>query len=721
MGGRAEDAVTSRQQTIRVAAICAIAAAAAWLRFDHLGAPSYWLDEILGQVVMRRATAMPLWNWLIGFHPQHGPLYYAAQLVASLGGDNEWAGRSFAALCGVATIPLIWRLARRATGDTAAAMVAAILLAASPLHVYYSREARPYALLMLLTTALLVAVLENAPRAAIVLLAAILYTSVAATPVVAAIGVCALLFALLRRTKKTIAIAALVTLPLFALLYRGAAAGGGDVPFPGLSLSFVDRLIRGLAVTALGSAERGRTAYLLFALAVIGAIAVARRDRAIFAALAGMTVLPIAISVAALEAGNHFFAIRYVTPALPAYLVLAASGISFLSGRVARATPPHVALSLLVASLNAWQCWPVAKREPLQKLDWRTIASTLVHYAHPDDLVITAEPWSDVCLRYYLRDRLRVAQISIVILADLNANTHPGTWIVTAGPTGSTPMREWMCKHPMVLAGGLEEFRMHYAGDFLRERGTIAEERARDAAIGASALLLPDELSGRGWADVEDGFRWATSTRVSLSLPRFGAKDRVVRMRVLPYRPPQHLRVVVNGALAGTLSLTPSWSEPSVSVPAHFWRDGENEVTLEFDHAIAPASVEASPDRRTLAAAFEWIAIDDIGATPNRRPRVRPVRIASVCLSCAPGSAPKDLLGRLGLDPELHVDAISAARSIAWGTDCEDARAFIRRVFAVLLERDPSPDEERDLLRETSRERIVRRIIRGSEFRKRLT
>ena len=44
-----------------------------------------------------------------------------------------------------------------------------------------------------------------------------------------------------------------------------------------------------------------------------------------------MAVLPIAITLAALQFMNHWFAIRYVTSALPAYLLLVASGVSALA------------------------------------------------------------------------------------------------------------------------------------------------------------------------------------------------------------------------------------------------------------------------------------------------------------------------------------------------------------------------------------------------------
>jgi mannosyltransferase len=110
MGGRAEDAV---KNGVLLAAVIILAA---FLRFDGLGVPSYWLDEILHQYLTTNAAAQPWWRWIIGFSPEHGPLYYASQLVARPFGSSETAGRFPAALFGLVTVPLVW-LASCGTGS----------------------------------------------------------------------------------------------------------------------------------------------------------------------------------------------------------------------------------------------------------------------------------------------------------------------------------------------------------------------------------------------------------------------------------------------------------------------------------------------------------------------------------------------------------------------------------------------------------------------------
>src|SRR5207249_1779294 len=146
--------------TLGVTVLLAAIAVAAFLRFDQLGAPSYWLDEILGdQLATHHAATAPWWRWITGLEHEHGPLYYATQLAARVAGHDEWSGRLPAALFGLAAIPLVF-FAGRELGGWAAGIAAAIVLAVSPLYVYYSREARPYALLMLLAALMLLALLR---------------------------------------------------------------------------------------------------------------------------------------------------------------------------------------------------------------------------------------------------------------------------------------------------------------------------------------------------------------------------------------------------------------------------------------------------------------------------------------------------------------------------------------------------------------------------------
>ena len=113
---------------------------------------------------------------------------------------------------------------------------------------------------------------------------------------------------------------------------------------------------------------------------------------------------------------------------------------------------------------------------------------------------------------------------------------RPGVWFVTAGYDNSTT-RQLMCRYPLVLASPLEGFRLHYVGDFLRERAGPAELRSVSAAMGPRALIdlaaAHNSFLDEGWA-LPEGFRWAVGKHASVTFPRWGQRNRTVLVRVMP-------------------------------------------------------------------------------------------------------------------------------------------------------------------------------------------
>ncbi|MBI1798805.1 MAG: glycosyltransferase family 39 protein [Candidatus Eisenbacteria bacterium] len=121
---------------------------AAALRFYRLGAQSLWIDEVLTWYSANVGSAFGVRD-LTG--NVHGPLYaLLVHAVASLRGSDEWTLRLPSALCGVATVPAMAWVAARWLGRREAEW-AAWLAAVSPFLVWYSQEARPYAMLILFT------------------------------------------------------------------------------------------------------------------------------------------------------------------------------------------------------------------------------------------------------------------------------------------------------------------------------------------------------------------------------------------------------------------------------------------------------------------------------------------------------------------------------------------------------------------------------------------
>ena len=62
---------------------------------------------------------------------------------------SETSLRLVSAVAGTLTIPVAWLLIRELTRSRAVALLSTALLAVNPLHIWYSQEARAYALLVL--------------------------------------------------------------------------------------------------------------------------------------------------------------------------------------------------------------------------------------------------------------------------------------------------------------------------------------------------------------------------------------------------------------------------------------------------------------------------------------------------------------------------------------------------------------------------------------------
>ncbi len=123
-----------------------VLAAALVLRLHRLDAQSFWYDEGNSARIAERPVQLIIAGAAGDIHP---PLYYLALHVwRALFGESEAALRSLSVACGVG-LALLAGLTAHALFGPRAGLVAAVLLAVSPFAIYYSQEARMYALLAL--------------------------------------------------------------------------------------------------------------------------------------------------------------------------------------------------------------------------------------------------------------------------------------------------------------------------------------------------------------------------------------------------------------------------------------------------------------------------------------------------------------------------------------------------------------------------------------------
>lgn len=138
--------------------LAGIVVVGAAIRFSTLDQQSFWLDEATTWGVVSHGLGHVLST--VPRSESTPPLYYVLLwLWAQVFGNGEVGLRSFSALCGTLTIPVMWAVGRRLASERIG-LCAALVTAVNPLLFWYSQETRTYALLVLLSALSLLAFLR---------------------------------------------------------------------------------------------------------------------------------------------------------------------------------------------------------------------------------------------------------------------------------------------------------------------------------------------------------------------------------------------------------------------------------------------------------------------------------------------------------------------------------------------------------------------------------
>jgi uncharacterized membrane protein len=105
-------------------------------------------DDVLEYQYPRPGTSwLDTVRSLARFDPKQSPVYYvSARAWVTTFGSSVSALRAFSALLGVLALPLVYLVARELFGDPIVGWIATGVVAVSPLHCTYARDARPYPL-----------------------------------------------------------------------------------------------------------------------------------------------------------------------------------------------------------------------------------------------------------------------------------------------------------------------------------------------------------------------------------------------------------------------------------------------------------------------------------------------------------------------------------------------------------------------------------------------
>jgi mannosyltransferase len=371
--------------------LVAIVAVGGALRVWGLGAQSLWYDEWL-TAEAASGSASHLYRYVTdqaGIPPTYFTLMWGWVRVF---GDGEASLRAVSALLGVATIPVVYAVARELGQRRWVARAAAVLVAVNPLLVWYSQEARPYSLVAFLGALSLLALARvwtrGQPRdLALWALACACTVAVHyfAIFLVVAEALAALAMLAVRRPEwmrrrpswrqlalacvpAGVVLAALAPFAVRQFSRRDNHSWITDFPL-------ADRLSDSGHSALVGpSPPDGR---LWMAVVAVSAVAIVllvargdRDERRSAAAAGGLGVLSVALALGAVAVGLDVIIARYLIVSLVPFIVAVAVGLG-----VARA--PRGVGGTAVVALCAFSLVSVVAdaREPsLQRADWGAVA-----------------------------------------------------------------------------------------------------------------------------------------------------------------------------------------------------------------------------------------------------------------------------------------------------------------------------------------------------------
>lgn len=442
------------RRTDRYWAIAVCVALAATLRFVDLANESLWIDEIYSVEM----TRWPL-DTILHVQDGHPPLFALLHLLIAQWVDADLAGRLIAATAGVLAVGLLVELATE-LWDVRTGFVAGLLLAVSPLHVWYSREGRSYALVVLIAIAAslaLVRAVRGAGREAWLVFALCSVCGIFTHYLYAALVLAQVIFLASiggqGRLLVTIAAVAAVGAALLPVLGPEATSFVGDqrgfewLALPYAAFTYVAGFGLGPSVAALHR-SRGMAALTgeWPALVVVGAVVLAllatlpaalRRAGRFGPYVLSWAFVPIVVVFAGSWARNGAFNVRYTIPALPGIVLCIALALTAGSRRRL-----WVGLTVLLA-LSAVSIARDRLDETRVREDVRGAAQYLAAHAAPTDRVVVSARYMDLGVAHYYRGGAILEALPVRPIRSAEDAAQNLRDLRTARPTWLILVRSW--------------------------------------------------------------------------------------------------------------------------------------------------------------------------------------------------------------------------------------------------------------------------------------
>lgn len=465
-------------------------------RMHTLGLESLWLDEGFTYQISRLSPPSILAT--LATADNHPPLHYLLLWGwMNLIGSSEFAMRMLSVVCGVLTVAIVARLGARLFGPTVG-LSAALLLAVSPFHIWYSQEARMYALLCLMAVGAMAAyarAFQHGSRrwwvAVAVLDALAMYSHYYGFFVLVAQALFALVISVQQRavrwrgTALAVALAGLAYAPWLPAIWQQYQRAPHDYA-PLLGIHEVLRKMAGaFAIGELPPAGFEPLVWILAAFVVLGMIPLGSSSLAgwtgaatpqvrMGALLLGIWIVSILFVPYVLAA---IFAIdlrisgqTYYIAAVPAYYLLAGRGVTLFGSAVARTVPglrkrPSIASAavagiVLVAMLAV--VWLALTHQFLNRRneDFRGAVQYIAEHEWPGDTIILHAEHIHYPFDYYYRGALQwhrsIVGDDAVVDAALRQMTAGSerVWLVLSHDFVTDPegrVDSWLQRHGLLV------------------------------------------------------------------------------------------------------------------------------------------------------------------------------------------------------------------------------------------------------------------------------
>jgi uncharacterized membrane protein len=366
------------------------------LRLYNLAFNSLWIDET-ATYLFAQHTYTEIWGFTASGGEFNPPIFFWVEHFMLTFGDSEFVLRFIPAIIGVATIPVFFLIGRELKDDVTG-LISAFILTISQFHIFYSQEARAYALLLFFVSIALYFYLRslNKNKTSDWILMGLFSSLAVWTHFYAAIVIVPMFLSMLwmYREKllnpaKTIGVFIVTTLPLIVVTIGLFAKRISSTPTYGVKgLDLVQS-----TMFTIGSFNIYME-WFIIGLICFGLYVVYMKEKAYFYAFLLFILLGFAVSIV----------LSYSIPMLPRYLIvllpilftLIAYGISDLVKKHKITTCLLLVVFVIFAVMALQPYYTTFSKE-----DWRGYGQNLYGNTNPGDTVVVIPTYVRLSLDYY--------------------------------------------------------------------------------------------------------------------------------------------------------------------------------------------------------------------------------------------------------------------------------------------------------------------------------